>query len=114
MCATKLEADTGRRTGGQVVGAHDVRGAQDLLADGGHHAVREARDYLQGQGCLHDSKLAGQKAVHLHDGVVAEQGGCDAQGGHQRRGDLVGREDVLVRARLVGQQRARDGALAVR
>ena len=56
------------------------------------------------------------------DGVVAEQRGCDARrrrrvlvgGGavrHQRRGDLVGCEHVLVRARPVGQQRARDGRL---
>ena len=33
---------------------------------------------------------------------------------HQRRGDLVGREHVLVRARPVGQQRARDGGLRLR
>ena len=63
------------------------------------------------------SELAGQEAVHLRDGVVAEQGGGDARGRrrvlvggrpvrHQRRGDLVGREHVLVRARPVGQQRA--------
>ena len=30
------------------------------------------------------------------------------------RSDLVGREDVLVRARPVGQQRARDGRLRLR
>ena len=59
------------------------------------------------------------------DGVVAEQRGCDARGRrrvlvggravrHQRRGDLVGCEDVLVRARPVGQQRARDGGLRLR
>ena len=63
-----------------------------------------------------DSELAAQQTVHLHDGVVAEQGGCDARGRRrrQRRGDLVGREDVLVRARPVGQQRARDGCLRLR
>ena len=33
---------------------------------------------------------------------------------HQRRGDLVGGEHVLVRARPVGQQRARDGGLRLR
>ena len=33
---------------------------------------------------------------------------------HQRRGDLVGRETVLVRARPVGQQRARNGSLRLR
>ena len=33
---------------------------------------------------------------------------------YQRRGDLVGGEHVLVRARPVGQQRARDGGLRLR
>ena len=34
---------------------------------------------------------------------------CPGLRRHQRRGDLVGCEHVLVRARPVGQQRARDG-----
>ena len=108
----------------------DVRGAQDLLSYGGHHlvgpsVVRKAYGYLQGRGRLRDSELAGEEAVYLCDGVVAEQRGGDARGRrrvlvgggavrHQRRGDLVGGEHVLVRARPAGQQRARDGGLRLR
>ena len=91
----------------------------------GPSVVRKAHGYLQRRGRLRDSELAGEEAVYLCDGVVAEQRGCDARrrrrvlvGGravrHQRRGDLVGGEDVLVRARPVGQQRARDGGLRLR
>ena len=66
--------------------------AQDLLSYGGHHlvgpsVVRKAYAYLQRRGRLRDSELAGEEAVYLCDGVVAEQRGGDARG---RRRVLVG------------------------
>ena len=76
--------------------------------------VRKAHGYLQRRGRLRDSELARKEAVYLCDGVVAEQRGGDARGRRRVRGDLVGCEDVLVRARPVGQQRARDGGLRLR
>ena len=79
--------------------------AQDLLSYGGHRPLRrpESARCLQGRGRLRDAELVGKEAVHLCDGVVAEQRGCDARGRcrvlvcgrtvrHQRRDDLVGCE----------------------
>ena len=83
--------------GGQVVGAHDVPGVHcqgQGVADE-PSSSSEKRPWGPGsanqwrppcwplhrpesarrQGCLRHSKLAGQQTVHLHDGVVAEQGG---------------------------------------
>ena len=77
----------------------DVRGAQDLLADGGHHLVGPLSS---GKRTAISSAEAASvtQTVHLCNGVVAEQGGGDARGRcrvlvggravrHQRRGDLV-------------------------
>ena len=44
----------------------------------GPAVVRKAHCYLQRRGCLRDSELAGEEAVYLCDGVVAEQRGGDA------------------------------------
>ena len=44
----------------------------------GPSVVRKAHGYLQRRGHLRDSELAGEEAVYLCDGVVAEQRGGDA------------------------------------
>ena len=55
-------------------------GPGSALAATTSSVVRKAHSYLQGRGRLRDSELAGEEAVYLCDGVVAEQRGGDARG----------------------------------
>ena len=60
------EVHLGRAPGALIRHEAAVQGVVDVV---GHAEARS---------CLRDPQLAGQQAVHLCDGVVAEQGGGDA------------------------------------